>query len=120
MAAKDEIIAPTDTMTVTVTNGGTISEAAALRGMRLTGIVMPASWTAANITFQGSVDGSTFNDLYDDSGAEVTVVAAASRMIRLVPAEWARVKDIKLRSGTAAATVTQGGDRVLTLMLRPI
>jgi hypothetical protein len=33
------------------------------------GILMPAAWDAANLTFQGSVDGAAFSNIYDSSGS---------------------------------------------------
>lgn len=86
----------------------------------LCGIIMPGTWTTADLTFQASEDGSTFNDLYDELGAEVTVTAAASRYIRLSPADWARIRHLKVRSGTSGSAVAQGGDRTITLLLRPV
>lgn len=83
-------------------------------------IVTPATWTAADLTFQVSHDGATWRNLYDDEGNEVTVTAAASRMIRLYPEEWAAFKWLKLRSGTSGSPVTQAADRILSVLSRPV
>jgi hypothetical protein len=110
-----------DTTTVTIANGQSLSGAADLKGLGTpVRIDMPAAWTAANLTFQVSADGVTYQDLYDDGGSEVTVTAAAGRSIFLQPAEWAHVRYLKVRSGTAAVPVNQGTDRLLTLVVRPV
>jgi len=90
------------------------------RGKRLFAIVMPSSWTAANLTFQASIDGTTYNNLYDYNGSEVTVTAAASRYIVLDPLTFAGVAGVKIRSGTSGTPVNQGADRTLTLVVRDI
>lgn len=106
--------------TATIANGGSLSGAVDLAGKTLLGIVMPAAWTAANLTFQVSSDGVTYNDLYDNVGAEKTVIAAASRFIIAIPADWVGVRYVKVRSGTAAATVAQGAQRDIKLITKAV
>ena len=89
-------------------------------GHYLAAIVMPAAWTAADLTFQASPAGTTYNNLYDDNGNEVTVTAAASRFILLPPAEWYAMPFLKIRSGTSGAAVNQAAARTLTLVTRPV
>ena len=102
--------------TVTIANGGSVSGAAPAASLHLVGIQMPAAWTAAALTFQGSADGVTFNDAYDNNGAEINVQAAASRYIAIPPTLLARVPALYVRSGTTGTPVAQGGARVLTLI----
>ena len=112
--------------TATIANGASLSNAVNLPvkgflGCRLFGIVMPAAWTAANLTFQVSVDGgTTYVDMYDATGDEVEAVASTSRYIALLPDALAAVTKIKIRSGTAATPVNQGGNRTIGLVLRAI
>lgn len=114
------------TITVTITNGESLSAAISVReGTHPQGactpsaIIMPSAWTTANLTFQVSVDGTTFQDLYDEYGSEVQVTAAASRTIRMNPADWWNVGlSYKIRSGTTGTPVTQGGTRTLKLICR--
>ncbi len=96
---------------VTIANGAALG-ASFIGDGRLVAIQMPAAWTAANLTFQGSMDGVTYADMYDATGTEVTVVAAASTYILLadLKAAW-----IKVRSGTTGTPVNQGADRVILL-----
>ena len=75
----------------------------------LAGIQMPAVWTAASLTFQVSPDGgTTWCELYDDTGAEVTVVSppAGSFIIFNTHAsyQWRGINAVKIRSGTAASS----------------
>lgn len=100
-------------LAVAIASGESLSAAIDLDEGRLALIQMPASWTTANLTFQGSVDGSNFFDLYDDEGNEVTVTAAASRTIRLPLADWLALRHVKIRSGTTGTPVNQGGAREL-------
>lgn len=115
---------------VTIANGASLSDVAVLNfpvgteasGVRetLVGIIMPAVWSAASLTFQASNDNSTFADLYNAAGAEITVTASTSRWIALDPADFVGIAYLKVRSGTAGAAVNQGGDRVITLVFRPV
>jgi hypothetical protein len=92
-----------------------LSTAIDLADQRAARIAMPAAWTAANLTFQTSVDGITYNDLYDKDGIEYTVVAAASRSMILPLADWLGVRYVKVRSGTSAAPVVQLAARILMI-----
>jgi hypothetical protein len=108
------------TTTVTIDNGASLSGAVNLSGFTLIGIDMPASWTAANLTLQASVDNSTWDNVFDSLGTEVTITAAASRFILLNPADFVSVRYLKVRSGTSGTPVNQGGARTITLIVRAI
>lgn len=103
-----------------ISSGQSLSPLLRLRPFSIAGIVMPSGWDAAALTFQVSDDdGSTFNELYDSSGNEYTVQAAASRRIIVPLADFLAVGLIKLRSGTAASAVNQTADRSIGLILVP-
>lgn len=114
----------TNKMTATIASGQSLSDIVELRPQGRAGactlatIVMPSAWTSANITFQGSVDGQTFGNVYDDSGAEVTVAAAASRVIVVTASYFWGIRWIRLRSGTSSVPVNQAAQRTLTLYCR--
>jgi hypothetical protein len=97
-----------------------LSDAQNLTGLCLVGIQSPSAWTAAGLSFSVSADGSTYADLYDDAGNEVTATAAASRGIALDYSTFLGWRCLKVRSGTNGTPVNQGGDRALTLVCRPI
>lgn len=108
------------TTQVTITSGQSLSPAVDLLKYSLVGIQMPATWTAASITFQGSYDASTFANLYDET-QEVTLTSpAASLFILLDPAKYIALRSLKIRSGTSGTPVAQGGDRIITLILRAV
>jgi hypothetical protein len=107
-----------ETRTVTIANGASLSDAVDLGGRKLIAIDMPASWTAASLTFQASVDGTTFDNVYDGA-TERSLTVAASYYSMLNIGDWVGCRYLKLRSGTAASAVNQGGDRVITLVLQP-
>lgn len=100
---------------VTISNGTSLSPAVALGNKLLVGIAMPAGWDAADLTFQVSIDGSTWLELQTTSAA-VDYKAAASQFISIDPNLWRGVNQIKVRSGTSGVPVNQTADRQLTLI----
>lgn len=106
------------TKLVSIPNGGSLSAAVNVpQGLTLVGIQMSAAWTAAAITFQGSVDGSVFQDMFNAAGTEVSVTTAAGRFVALDPGVYQSfVKQIKVRSGTSGAAVNQAAQRDLYLV----
>ena len=103
--------------TCTIANGASLSDAIELKSETPVAIEMPAAWTSAVLTFQGSIDG-TYNNIYDENGTEITSQAAASRLIRLKPAHWAGLENLKIRSGTSGAAQAQGAERVIKVLTR--
>ncbi|WP_027578481.1 hypothetical protein [Bradyrhizobium sp. Ai1a-2] len=100
-----------------IANGGSISGAIPIGDKVITGIVMPAGWDAAALTFQVSIDGGVnWSNLFDSSGNEVAFQAAASRFIAVDPTLWIGINHIKIRSGTAAAAVNQNAERSVRLV----
>lgn len=102
--------------TATIANGESLSGAIGLGLERVYAIQMPSAWTAGNLTFQASYDNSTFADVYQDDGTELTVTAAASRFIVLDPVQFLGIRAIKVRSGTSGSPVNQGAARSLQLV----
>lgn len=106
-------------VSVTIANGANLSSAGFVHGA-LVGIITPAAFTAAAVTFQGSVDGVNYYDIYDDSVERVfasgVFPAAAARFLSLDLNDWLPFNYIKVRSGTAAATVGQGASRDIVLV----
>jgi len=106
--------------TAAIAASANLSEAVLVDGAAIVGIVMPATWTAANLTFQVSVDGTTYNNLYDQFGTEVNVPASTSRYIQTNPADFEGFVYIKVRSGTSGTPVTQAAQALLTLAVEEI
>lgn len=110
------------TQPVTIANGAALSGLADLGGVVLVGIVMPAAWTTAALTFSASAEPSTgsqtFSDLYVSGGTELSYTVVAAHYIAVDPANWYGIRFVKLRSGTGGAPVNQAADRILTLIGR--
>lgn len=106
--------------TVTIASSASLSSLAAGDGRVLVGIIMPASWDAADLTFKASnTGGADFLDVYEESSdTQLTVQAGASRHIRLRVNEWACFPYLKVQSGTTAVPVNQTAERVITLLFR--
>jgi len=103
----------------TIANGASLSAAIALSpDMAVVSIQMPAAWTTANLTFQGGADGVTYADLYKLDGTEYSVVAAASRYVKVPLGDLLGMAYLRVRSGTTGTPVNQGAAR--TLLLRTV
>jgi hypothetical protein len=103
--------------TATIANGESLSGAVELQGFKFFSIVMPAAWTTANLTFQGSDDGVTFQDIYMN-GAEVveTVIAGKTYAIDQNILALAAIPYLKIRSGTSASAVAQAAQRSIKVV----
>lgn len=110
----------TSDLNITIANGASLSDAINLMGTTLVGYIMPAGWDAASITFQVSVDGSSFADMRDTLGNEVKHIVQSDSFVSVQPANFASVQHIKLRSGTTGAAVNQSAERVITLVTRVV
>ena len=100
-------------LTATIANGASLSDALTLNGGRLTVIEMSAAWTAAVLTFTGSMDGTNYYPVYDDDGDEVYIIVDAARRIHVDIEALNQQKYVKLRSGTAVTAVLQGAARTI-------
>lgn len=88
------------TDTVTIASSGTTSTGLTLQGTVPLAVQTPAALTGTTFTFQASVDGSTWYDLYNGS-TSYSVTVAASRYISLNPDVFEGVKYIRIVSGSA-------------------
>ncbi len=102
---------------MTISSGTAITGEIDLKGRIPCGIIMPAAWTAATLTFQVSdASGGTYVNMYD-GGSEKSETVDASRYIVMDPAKFLGVPFLKVRSGTAGVPVNQAADRNLILMV---
>lgn len=102
----------------TIAAGSSLSTAINVGNRVPVGMRMPSGWTTAVLTFQGSVDGTNFYDLYDDGGNEISATVAANRAVVLSASAFPSFPYLKIRSGTSSAPVNQAADRVITVMCR--
>lgn len=109
--------------TVTIANGASLSGAIDFGSSSLAGILMPATWTAAGLSFAVSTSlAGTYVPLWNASGSEYIVPSAsavASQFIILPLADFLGIQYLKVRSGTAGSAVNQGGERDLILISVP-
>lgn len=121
MSLKDTCVCASEALPITISSGSSLTSTINLAGLRLFSIVMPSSWTAANLTFQMSPDGgTTWVNMRDQNGNEIVAVADVSYGIILNPTQFSSVQYLRIRSGTAASPVAQSADRSLQLILRMV
>jgi hypothetical protein len=106
---------PNTIQSVVIAEDESLSTAVRLGGDIPVELIMPAAWTAAALTFQTSSDGVTYQDLYTDAAAEVTVQAAAARNIKLNPETFTGINYLKIRSGTSGTPVAQAAARTIQI-----
>lgn len=96
--------------------GQNLSAAVDMRGYDLVGIEMPDRFTGTTLSFQVADDnGSTFEELTDNTGTAITVTVAAGKMSTV-----SNIKgfgSIKVRSGLVGAPTAQGNDAPIRLIL---
>jgi hypothetical protein len=86
---------------------------------RIVGILMPAAWDAAVMTFQASPDGgTTWGELVDKTGSALSFTVAAGTFIYLDPTIFIGINALKIRSGTSGAAVNQTAARTFQLITR--
>ena len=104
---------------VTIASGASLTDAIDLgEDQYICGVVMPAAWTAANLTLQASHNGSDFADLYDQDGSEVEITVDIDMFVVLSPDSVWGFRHVKVRSGTTGTPVNQAAERTLVLVIR--
>ncbi|MCP5362239.1 MAG: hypothetical protein H6908_06385 [Hyphomicrobiales bacterium] len=101
--------------TTTIQSGQTLSSAITLRGTLPCALVMPASWTMADIILQGSEDGITFYDIQDSYGIPVQVAVTAGHFVMIPETVVVSCHFLRLKS-----SAPQGTDREITVVSRPL
>jgi hypothetical protein len=92
-----------------------LSEAVNLRGKTVAGLQMPSTWTDALVSFQGSVDGSTYAPVFGSTGLELVLTTTGSRYVQLDPIVFAGLNFLKIKSGDGSTGVAQASTRVFGL-----
>ena len=106
----------------TIPSGQSLSSAADTNFEQLVGLIMPAAWDAAAISFQAGQDGATFGDVFTAAG-ELSFPAAnvaAGRVLLLDTTLTPGIRWLKVRSGLAATPVNQTAARTITLLIRDL
>lgn len=113
------LVANFDDLTVTISEGSSLSASLTLNRRPPLSIIVPAGWDTAVITFQVSQDGVSYYELIDQDGDVVQLEPAAGRMMRVDnPEQWEGFNYMRIRSGTSGSPVTQTADRTLTVTVR--
>lgn len=118
-------------LTVTIANGAAVSgdmyassPDARARGFRFLMLDLPSAWTAADIGFEYSLDGTTWKPCYDKTGTriKITGVATAEARGQVAPAEitaYGMTLHLRLASlnTSTGANVNQGGARSVVVCI---
>ena len=84
-------------------------------GMLLCGIQFPAAMTGTAITFDFSLDNSTWVDVKETDGTEVTYTVSAGDIVRVDPSGWAFASNGYIR---ITSDGTEAADRSIILHFR--
>lgn len=98
----------------TIANGVTTSAAIPTTGLSLVGVQLPAAFTGTTLTFQGSVDGTTYQPVYSTtSGTALSYTVAQGHYVAVDPIPFYGLAYIKLVSGSS-----EGGARSFSVALK--
>lgn len=106
--------------TVTIANNASLSDAADLTGVgKVCAIITDAAWDTQAVTFQVSIDGTTYFNLSQfQTIAEYALAAVtASAYVPVDMALFYGARKVKVRSGTAGAAANQTSATVVTLAI---
>ena len=84
-------------------------------GMLLCGIQFPAAMTGSNISFDFALDNSTWVDVKETDGSDVTYTDSAGDIVRVDPSGWAFASNGYLR---VTSNGSEAADRKLVLHFR--
>jgi hypothetical protein len=100
-----ELFGPKNTVDVEIADGETTSESINLEGRIPTHVALPAGFDGTTLEVQGSMDGSTWLDLYDENNSQISLTVAASRFQRL-PVDVYFMPYIRFVAGSQTDAVT--------------
>ena len=84
-------------------------------GMLLCGVQFPAAMIGSNITFDFSMDNSTFVDVKETDGTEVSYTVSAGDVVRVDPSGWAFASNGYIR---VTSNGSEAADRAIILHFR--
>lgn len=97
--------------------GDSLSSPSTIGKTKIVGIQMPAIiWTDAPLTFEASIDGFTFFDVFRN-GNEFTVPVQAGIFAKLDANDFQGVSLLRVRSGTADNPINQDVSAALVLVI---
>lgn len=113
-------------MRATIAQDAALSTLVHLANALIVGILMPAEWTAADLTFQAGTTANDLAELQDIPTSGVAVAAftittpGAAKFIPVNPQLFAGAAVLKVRSGTAASAVNQAAARTIKIITLPL
>ena len=84
-------------------------------GMLLCGIQFPAAMTGSNVTFDFAMDNSTWVDVKETDGTDVSYTVSVGDIVRVDPSGWAFASNGYIR---VTSDGNEAADRSLTLHFR--
>ena len=100
---------------IDISDNATNSSAAQCDGLLLSGIVFPAAMTGSTVTFDFSFNGTTWYDVVETDGTEVSYTVSAGDIVRVDPSGWAFASNGYIR---VTSNGNEAADRSLTLHFR--
>ncbi len=100
---------------IDVSADATNSSGAQCDGLLLSGIEFPATMTGTAVTFDFSYDGSSWVDVVETDGTEVSYTVSAGNVVRVDPSGWAfaAIGFLRVTSGSSEAA-----DRKINLIFK--
>jgi len=100
---------------IDVSASATNSSAAQCDGLLLSGIVFPAAMTGSAVTFDFSFNGTTWYDVVETDGTEVSYTVSAGNVVRVDPSGWAFASPGFLRVTSGSS---ESADRTINLIFK--
>lgn len=109
---------PSSVLPLTVETNGMSAALDVSAASAVVGVIMPASWSPAVVTVQGSIDGTEFFDIYAGPAAgELFFNVMADALVPINPDRLRGCKAIKLRSGFSGAVIPQAQPRLFGIVV---
>lgn len=115
---------------VTIADGASLSDALDVQGYDVVALQQAANAEGTAYSFQGSLDGDTFADVYDNEGTEVSATKSATvAQVTILTASIAAppgdaslkgFNAIKVRTGLTGAATNQTGAATILVGLRRV
>ena len=100
---------------IDVSGSNPSSDGVSTDGMLLAGIIFPAAMTGSTVTFDFATDNSTWVDVVETDGTEVSYTVSVGNVVRVDPSGWAFASSGFIR---VTSNGTEAADRNITLIFR--
>lgn len=118
-----ELIVEIDVVQALIASGQSLAAEVDVGNKSVVGLVVPANWTTAPITFQASPDGgTTWGELVDQTGNPIEIASltggTSTWYVAFDTYNLQAVYSIKVRSGTLGTPVNQSSAVSLSIITR--